>query len=104
MSPAAFLIFKGHLLALLEMPPLPTTSSELLENALSAPLIWHLAGDTLSCVFTLAAPSWLSFVSYCFWIPTHLSGSWHSVKTCWLTVRGSEGGTASPETGSPETG
>lgn len=62
--------------------PCPPASSELLENALSVSLIWHLAGATLSCFFTLTAPSWLSFVSYCFWIPTHLSGSWRSVKSC----------------------
>lgn len=62
--------------------PCPPASSEFLENALSVPLIWHLAGATLSCVFTLTTPSWLSFVSYCFWVPTHLFGSWRSVKSC----------------------
>lgn len=83
-SPTAFPVFKGYLSSPLFQKCLlcPPPSSEFPENALSVPLLWHLAGATLGSFFTLTTPSWQSFVPYCFWIPTHLSGSWRSVESC----------------------
>lgn len=67
-------------------PPAPRTQLPPLSPCRTPCLYYSLAPGSgyLELFLHTHTPSWLSFISYCFWIPTCLVWSWHPV-AIWLT-------------------